>query len=240
MTVGLDNKPYYHIILLSIKPPPFNNEEHGIMPGSTHKNLTDQTATAIQNIILDSGLEPGEQFAKEADLEKQLNVSRVVLREALSRLRAIGVVESRQGVGLIVSKPDPAILFEQAILRATDSQLTRLVELAEEFAVANAGKIKGRTLNDIEVEFHRTILEATHSRILMQMHSVLNIFFARAAEENPSYAADTTNEASVVEHREIAQAFYKRDVEQTRIALRSHLDTMFVEGIRKKRTEILE
>ncbi len=226
------------------------------MSGPALQNLTDQTVTAIQDMISRSGLNPGEPFAREADLEKQLNVSRVVLREALSRLRAIGLVESRQRVGLIVAKPDPVNLFEQAIAggnldtldleqladlryaleigavdlatrRATDEQLEQLLELAEEFADTNAGRVKKRTIDDIELEFHRTILEATHSRILMQMHSVLNAFFVRAAAEIPSYSAETTTENSVAEHRRIAQAFQARDTEQASSELRNHLAAMF-------------
>lgn len=69
--------------------------------------------------------------------------------------------------------------------------------------------------------------------ILIQMHSVLTVFFARAAEESPSYAADATTEGSVAEHRQIAQAFHKRDTEQARSALCDHLDTMFVKGVKK-------
>ena len=82
-------------------------------------NRTEQTLASLEKMIASSGLEPGEPFAVEAELEKKLNVSRAVVREAVSRLRALGILEGRQGVGLIIAKPDPVALFEQAIKSCT-------------------------------------------------------------------------------------------------------------------------
>ena len=144
------------------------------MANNRNSNLTQRVVGSLQEMIASSGLKPGDQFAVEGDLEKKLNVSRVVLREAVSRLRALGILESRQGVGLIIGKPDPVALFEQAVCgyvmdavdfarlselrytievgavelavrRATDAELDELDRLAEEFAEVFAKTTAGQS-----------------------------------------------------------------------------------------------
>jgi len=218
-------------------------------------NLTDQVVQALQEMISASGLQPGQQFAVEADLEKRLGVSRVVLREAVSRLRALGILQSKQGVGLIIGKPNPVALFRQAIRacafdavdlaqlgelryaievgavelavkRATESQLARLRNLAGDFAAAFSGKTSDRPIDDIELAFHGAILEATHNPMLSQMHQVLAAYFVRSAREADDYLVDETTEKAVWEHQAIAEAFGNRNVEQARALLSGHLGSL--------------
>jgi len=74
-------------------------------------NLTEQTVKNILEMIEKSSLREGDFFATESELEEKFQISRPVLREALSRIRALGFLESRKRKGLIVSKPDPINLF---------------------------------------------------------------------------------------------------------------------------------
>jgi GntR family transcriptional regulator, transcriptional repressor for pyruvate dehydrogenase complex len=222
-------------------------------------NLTDQTVTALVNIIASSGLAPGAPLAVEAELEKKLNVSRSILREAVSRLRGLGILDSRQGVGLIVAKPDPVALFAQAVRsyaldamdlaelgelryaleigamdlavsRATPEQVTRLAALAEDFAERYAGKRLERTIDDIELEFHGTILEAAQNATLGRLHYVLAAFFQRRVRESVGYSADDTTDRTVWEHRAIAEAFGARNVERARALLGGHLADLISKG----------
>jgi len=207
---------------------------------------------SLQEMIVSTGAKPGDRFGNEADLERKLGVSRVVIREAVSRLRALGILESRQGLGLTVGKPDPFGLLEQtltrhtldsadlaaleelrnaleigavelAVKRATKAQLDRLAELAEELAKFHASSSSPRTADDVELDFHRTILEATHNTMLGQMYPVLAVVFSRRERELPGYPTTTTTQRTVWEHRMIAQAFRERNVECARAMLCMHL-----------------
>lgn len=204
-------------------------------------------------MVASSGIKPGEPFATEAELEIKLGVSRSILREAISGLRALGFLESRQGVGLIVDRPDPVGLFEQvfeswvtdlldlrdlrelryaleigavdlAVQRATEDQVARLDALAEEFAQHVAAQPGSRSCGDIELDFHRTILEATHNTLLMRMHHVVAAYFIRAAREVPGW--QECDEGTVWEHRAIAQALGERNVERARALLTGHLSKL--------------
>jgi len=222
---------------------------------SNSVSLTERTVTDLRRMIAASGLKPGEILGTEADLEKRLNVSRSVLREAISRLRGIGIVDSRQCVGLIITRPDPVGLFDQtlqtwamdslelqelselryvleigavelACSRATDDQLTRLVELAEEFSEAASGNWNPRPIDDIELDFHRTILEASHNTMLTRMHYVLSAYFQRRAGEDADWPTNTCPEEVPWEHRAIAKAFKDRNVELSRALLSGHLASL--------------
>lgn len=219
---------------------------------SDNGNMTEQTVLALEEMLAASGARPGDRFAAEAELEKKLGVSRVVVREAVSRLRALGILQSRRGLGLIVSKPNPVALFGQVITgyatnamdmvhlgelrysleigavelvaaRATSEQLVRLSELAEEFAACGRPAPSSRVADDVEMDFHKTILESAHNPILADMHHVLAVFFLRSPREVERHFVDEANERTIWQHREIAAALRARHVERARALLGSHL-----------------
>src|SRR5690606_18556004 len=69
--------------------------------GSLTRNLTN----ILRENILAGNPAPGEKLPSEAKLIKQHNVSRTVIREAISVLREEGLVEPRQGAGVFVLEP---------------------------------------------------------------------------------------------------------------------------------------
>lgn len=68
---------------------------------STHRktSLVDTVVTRIRGIIDESRLEPGDRIPGELDLAEQLEVSRSVVREAISRLQSIGLLRIVRGRG---------------------------------------------------------------------------------------------------------------------------------------------
>lgn len=66
-------------------------------------NLTDLVLDALRQSIVDQTLAPGQQVS-EASLAKSLQVSKTPVREALLRLRHIGLVEPASR-GLRVVRP---------------------------------------------------------------------------------------------------------------------------------------
>lgn len=65
-------------------------------------NLADQVAQKLEAEIRAGHVQPGEKLPTEAALVQQLEVSRTVVREAISRLKSRNLVESRQGSGVFV------------------------------------------------------------------------------------------------------------------------------------------
>ena len=87
--------------------------------------LVDQVEKKLFEYIAQNNMKVGDSVPNENELSEALGVSRSVLREALSRLRMLGVVESRTRRGMVLSEPhmfgglqrvmDPMILGEESL-----------------------------------------------------------------------------------------------------------------------------
>ncbi len=67
------------------------------------QRLSDEVGTALEKRIRSGELAPGARLPTEAQLAGQFAVSRAVVREAIARLKADGLVDSRQGAGAFVA-----------------------------------------------------------------------------------------------------------------------------------------
>ena len=67
------------------------------------RTLAEEAVDALSALIQEGRLEPGDKLPSESEIMRQLGVSRTVVREAISRLQASGLVETRHGIGTFVS-----------------------------------------------------------------------------------------------------------------------------------------
>jgi GntR family transcriptional repressor for pyruvate dehydrogenase complex len=78
------------------------------------RRLADVVADELLEAINTGRFAPGQQLPSEPDLARQLGVGRTSLREAIQRLRTLGVVEVRKGLGTFVvagGPTDPILSF---------------------------------------------------------------------------------------------------------------------------------
>lgn len=68
--------------------------------------MADRVELRLREYFRTQVFEPGDSIPKETELAEALNVSRNVVREALSRLRMQGMVKSKKKKGMIFSRPD--------------------------------------------------------------------------------------------------------------------------------------
>jgi len=73
---------------------------------SSSKQIIDHILDRIQN----HDLKAGDKLPNERTFAETLGVSRVPLREAISALSLMGILDARQGEGTFVNKFDPSIL----------------------------------------------------------------------------------------------------------------------------------
>ena len=64
----------------------------------------------LRDRLLAGSLKPGDRLVSERDLAIQLGVSRPLVREALRALTMLGIVEIRDRIGTIVTRPDVSVL----------------------------------------------------------------------------------------------------------------------------------
>ena len=213
------------------------------------KTLSHQLADRILNRIMTEQLPDGEVFMTEEKVAEEFQVSRTVAREAVGRLRAFGIIEGRQRVGLIVRRPDPVRLFsavlpslalsqtdvhelahlryalevgaiELVIRNASDSQIDKLTELSEQFSAALARKVSMKKQKELEVAFHQMLLEMTGSRMIAGMQSLLVDFFRNLQDAPPG---DENDQRTIREHKDLVSAIRRRDVEAARTVIREQI-----------------
>lgn len=72
----------------------------------THLSLVDRAEIRITDYIKNNDLKVGDSIPKEMEFAESLGVSRTVIREALTRLRTIGIIDSKKHKGMVLSQPD--------------------------------------------------------------------------------------------------------------------------------------
>jgi len=103
--------------------------------GSSFKSLERRSTSsavveAIQAMIVDQHLMPGDALPSERELATMLSVSRNVLREALGILGQRGLVETRHGTGTYVSLPSSRQARDALVLLLNMGKVS-LVELCD-------------------------------------------------------------------------------------------------------------
>lgn len=221
------------------------------MPGPREPNtdtLANNLAECMRRDILARGLRDGDLFMTEAGVAEQYHVSRNIAREAVSQLRALGVLKSRQAKGLLVSRSNPIELLSRtlpfcafsaehlghlarfrytlevgsidlAVAHATSEQIEALVELAREFEAVSGQ----RREDDVELSFHSLLLEMTANPLIAGLHQVIVEYFHQAATA-PGWRHGVPETAW--QHRAVAEAVRQRDTEQARALLRQHLQQL--------------
>lgn len=118
---------------------------------ATAGSLGDAVFRSVSSAILDGTLKPGEHL-HSTDLERWLGVSRTPIRDALSRLTAVGLVESQPGRYTRVTRLDEMLADESreyagflggaavrmAVARMSDDQLSLSIHLLDKLVAAEA------------------------------------------------------------------------------------------------------
>ncbi|GGK33983.1 GntR family transcriptional regulator [Yeosuana aromativorans] len=69
-------------------------------------SLVDKVELRIIDFIKENDLAPGDAIPKETEFAESLGVSRTAVREAILRLRTLGLIESKKHRGMILTHPD--------------------------------------------------------------------------------------------------------------------------------------
>lgn len=213
-------------------------------------NLTSQLVTHLRERIATGAIATGEKLPSESELIAEFGVSRTVVREAISRLQAEGLVFTKRGSGSFVLTPPPeitttparvasslqdrldlliyrtAIESESAQLAAThrtDAELTVLERELEAFE-AKADDPADAVAHDYA--FHRGIAKASRNPFLQDAleawgSSIISMPRKRLSGED---ADATLRHAHVAaEHRAILEALAAGDAVAAGAAMRTHL-----------------
>lgn len=229
--------------------------ERDVMTAKSEASRTqvEELAGKLRRQIQESNLEDGDFLMTEAELAEKYNVSRTVAREAVGRLKSLGILEGRKRKGLIVRRPDPIRLLTQtlpslvssdddlrelsmlryvlevgsielAIQHATEEQLEQLARIVSDMEAALTDENRAESFVELDLQFHALILSMTGSRMISGMRNLLVDFFGKISRpKNLMAAADRM----IWEHRELYSAICARDVERARTMIRMHCTEWF-------------
>jgi len=212
--------------------------------------LAQGVVTGLKSRILDGSLPPGSKVPSEAELIEEYGVSRTVVREAITRLRAEGLVETFQGRGsFVLALPEStsfiveasAIRSHRDVLAMVDFRLgveseaaffaaaRRTPEAAEEVSAALAAFSTAGPDEAVEADFafHRAVAAATGNRFYVELIDSLGpmmIMLPRTRLPEEFSLTDTAHVERVRrEHDNVAAAVLAGDPETARAAMRVHL-----------------
>ena len=224
-------------------------------PVTSGARLSDQVADQLAAEIRRGGLAPGDKLPTEARLVEQFGVSRTVVREAVSRLKSLGLVDSRQGSGVFVQAAAPFTpLNFEARHAASQEAVVQMVEvrraLEAEVAALAAQRRTAADLRRIQsavkaldmavqqggdgvsedVQFHRAIADAARNPFLLQTLEYLGQFLHGATQVTRANEARRLDFAQQVqqEHAAIVQALEAGDPEAARQAAAGHMGNAIV------------
>jgi GntR family transcriptional regulator, transcriptional repressor for pyruvate dehydrogenase complex len=88
-----------------------NKPEFFVEPLVTHPTMPDRVTQALLELIRSGTYPVKSRLPSESEMAQRFGVSRTVIREAVSRLKSEGLVESRQGSGVYVREVGPDTPF---------------------------------------------------------------------------------------------------------------------------------
>ena len=105
------------------------------------QKIYEEVAEAILHMIQTGQLKPGDKLDSVQQLAENFQVGRAAIREALTALRAMGIIEMRQGEGTYVREFGPAMLsfpISAAVLMNKED-VAHLLEVRKLLEVGAAG-----------------------------------------------------------------------------------------------------
>jgi len=215
----------------------------------TRTNLYEQVADYLEQMILNEGeLKEEDKLPSETALAERFGVSRNVIRESLKILKERGLVDSRNGTGSYVTKPeaenisdvinrmalmdedidfkciyDVRIILETAAARlaaekVTDEELLKMEKLLE--------RMKDRSISveerrETDFAFHISIAEATGNALLVIfVRAMKNVFISMI--EKGIFITGGIDDASY-RHGLILEALRKHDAKEAEEMMFNHL-----------------
>ena len=207
---------------------------------------------ALSQDIREGRLKPGDKLPTESALVDRFDVSRTVVREAISRLQASGLVETRHGIGTFVMEPREAGTFRIAPEDfATVADVIELLELRISLESEAAGLAAERRSADnlavmeqalaafqdsithdsdavpSDFQFHMEVARATGNRHFTDLMTYLGTMIIPRTRLKTAQQASEGRLAYLQrvhgEHERILRAIRDQDAEAARAAMRTHL-----------------
>lgn len=215
--------------------------------------LVDLTEETLLDYIKRENFRPGDKLSfDENQISEQLNVSRSVAREALSRLRSYGIIVSRKRKGMVIQEPDiqknlskiiePNMLGRETILDLL--QLRYIIEIGiipfifENITDKDIEDLRntippefltGKTIRltrDHEIQFHSRIYDIARNTSITKLQELLIPIYGYVLENYSEFDAFNKRikkDNLQATHLDLIEALAKRDERLYKDTIERHL-----------------
>lgn len=209
-------------------------------------------AEQIKGQIISGELKPGEKLPTSKELCEMYQVGRSTVREALSALEIMGLIETRQGEGSTVKayNSDDIKLPDFQDILITEEAVFELMEARKSIEISNArlAAVK-RTEEDLlklkdnlkkmeanltnvqkskqaDMEFHQILAEATQNSIMLRLINAISDQMSKAMEEirRITFNSPALSKRVFEEHYRIFQAVEIQNTMLAQQRMLEHLD----------------
>lgn len=221
-------------------------------PRRRRPSLVDAACEHIRGSISEGEYRPGTQLPTEAEFVEALAVSRTVVREAVARLAAEGLVESRQGKGVFVSETARYQAFqvtrdelenlndviqllelrlgietEMAGLAAERRTEVDLMDMRRQLRILSQSEVGMEKSVNADVAFHKAIGKASRNAYYAKFIDFLGVRLVPQRSvylrQTEDYMGEDYRSVISQEHEAILDAIAARDPNRAYAAARSHM-----------------
>lgn len=228
-----------------------SEEMKGAFASIDTSSLVDKVEMNLINFFIKKELQPGDLIPKEIEIATAMGVSRTVVRESLTRLKTMGIIESKKHKGAVIKSPDLSVILQKSMIPhiLDNTTLKDIFELRLVLEIGMADLIcqniteediqelemivdkEPESTNDIlfsidhEILFHGKLYEITKNETLKKFQNILLPVF------NYSYDSGLIkkpiSKVSYVSHRGLVDVLRKGNADDFRNAMRQHLENHF-------------
>ncbi len=204
------------------------------------QTLADGVENSLLEYIRGNNMQIGDTLPKEKDLAESLGVSRHIVREGISRLKALGLVESRKKRGMVMKRPcafeGMRKLTEVNLFQKQDRKELIEMRVALEIgmtdfiyahktperiaALRKVAGVPGSSVQDCETEinFHSALMAFAENRMVIQFREILIAAFTPLSEGDilPNFKRKTPT------HNEICDVLENGTADEFHSIMRNH------------------
>lgn len=212
-------------------------------------NAVDQIFNQLRDQLIDGRWTAGERLPSENELAEMFNVSRITIRQALQKLKALGLIETHSGAGSYVKNVDISDTFNElkpilyignvttdnilefrrmidteciriATVRAKESDLRRLDKIYEKMKEAQqAGDVK--RFSKYDMKFHQEVVKMTSNPLMVKTYAILSDVLNVALQD---IIDKMRFERAVEYHAKMLDAMHRRDPEEAAKYMAEHIN----------------
>ncbi len=215
-----------------------------------HQSIGEQVFEQLKEQIFNNEWRSGEKIPSENDLAASFGVSRITVRQALQKLMALGLIETRLGEGSFIKEAVPGINMNPLIPMAylNENPLMELLEyrkvlegnvaelatqkaseeevakLEEAYLLMEQVKDDLQRFSKMDLNFHLLLANMTKNSLIIQTFHIFNDVLNRAFTQIVSKRG---NSAGIYYHQLLLEAVKSRNSREAKRIMDEHMQDLY-------------